>query len=138
VLHTGPDGSLRIGEDGQIGHGAMLHGCTIGRNVLIGMGAVVLDEAVVESDVIVAAATLVPGRARVPAAVLFLGSPGRVARPLTAAELDGKRESTMHYVALARGGVGMSWAPARIVDRAAAPPLPAERGLSLPAEVLPL
>ena len=121
VLHTGPAGCLQIDEDGQIGHGAMLHGCTIGPNVLVGMGAVVLDDAVVEADVMVAAATLVPARARVPAGVLFVGSPGRVARPLTPAELQSKRESTLHYVVMARGGVGMSWAPARIVERPAVP-----------------
>ncbi|HEY4038792.1 MAG TPA: gamma carbonic anhydrase family protein [Burkholderiaceae bacterium] len=115
VLHTGPDGLLSIEEEGQIGHGAMLHGCTIGRNVLIGMGAIVLDDAVIEHDVIVAAATLVPGKVRVPTGMLFVGSPGRVVRPLTPADMDGKRECTEHYVALARAGVGMSWAPAHIV-----------------------
>jgi phenylacetic acid degradation protein len=115
VLHTGPDGSLRIDEEGQIGHGAMLHGCTIGRNVLIGMGAIVLDDAVVEDDVIVAAATLVSGKARVPAGMLFVGSPGKVVRPLTEADLASKRDCTQHYVALARGGIGMSWVPAQIV-----------------------
>jgi phenylacetic acid degradation protein len=115
VLHTGPDGSLSIDEEGQIGHGAMLHGCTIGRNVLIGMGAILLDDAVIEHDVIVAAATLVPARVRVPTGMLFVGSPGKVARPLTEADMASKRGCTEHYVALARGGIGMSWAPAQIV-----------------------
>ena len=115
VLHTGPDGLLSIDEEGQIGHGAMLHGCTIGRNVLIGMGAIVLDDAVVEHDVIVAAATLVPGKARVPTGMLFVGSPGKVVRALTPADMASKRECTEHYVALARAGIGMSWAPAHIV-----------------------
>jgi len=115
VLHTGPDGALTIGEDGQIGHGAMLHGCTIGRNALIGMGAIVLDAAVVEHDAIVAAAALVPGDAHVPASMLFVGSPGKVTRPVTAADLENKRQCTEHYVAMARGSIGMSWAPARIV-----------------------
>ncbi|HEX4598130.1 MAG TPA: gamma carbonic anhydrase family protein [Burkholderiaceae bacterium] len=115
VLHTGPDGLLSIDEEGQIGHGAMLHGCTIERNVLIGMGAIVLDDAVVEHDVVVAAATLVPGKARVPTGMLFVGSPGKVVRPLTPADIASKRECTEHYVALARAGSGMSWAPAHIV-----------------------
>jgi phenylacetic acid degradation protein len=118
VLHTGPDGALSIDEEGQIGHGAMLHGCSIGRNVLIGMGAILLDDAVIEHDVVVAAATLVPGKARVPTGVLFVGSPGRVARPLTEADLAAKRQCTGHYVGLARGGIGMSWAPAQIVASA--------------------
>ena len=121
VLHTGPEGSLWIDEEGQIGHGAMLHGCTIGRNVLIGMGAIVMDNAFIENDVIVAAATLVPGKARVPTGMLFVGSPGKVARPLTQADLASKRECTEHYVALARGGIGMSWAPAQIVASSPVP-----------------
>jgi phenylacetic acid degradation protein len=115
VLHTGPDGSLRIEEDGQIGHGAMLHGCVIGRNVLIGMGAVVMDDALIEDDVVVGAKTLVAGRVHVPGGVLFLGSPGKVIRPLTEADRASKRECTQHYVELARGAVGMNWAPAQIV-----------------------
>jgi phenylacetic acid degradation protein len=115
VLHTGPCGTLLIDVEGQIGHGAMLHGCTIGRNVLIGMGAIVLDDAVIEDDVVIAAATLVPGKVRVPTGVLFVGSPGKVARPLTQADMASKRECTEHYVALARAGLGMSWAPAHIV-----------------------
>ena len=119
VLHTGPGGSLSIGEEGQIGHGAMLHGCTIGRNVLIGMGAILLDDAVVEHDVIVAAAALVPARVRVPTGMLFVGSPGKVARPLTEADFASKRHCTEHYVAMARGGIGMSWAPAQIVTTGA-------------------
>jgi len=115
VLHTGPDGVLTIGEDGQIGHGAMLHGCTIGRNALIGMGAIVLDGAAVEHDSIVAAAALVPGGTQVPASMLFVGSPGKVTRPLTPADVEHKRQCTEHYVAMARAALGMNWAPARIV-----------------------
>jgi phenylacetic acid degradation protein len=117
VLHTGPGGSLRIDADGQIGHGAMLHGCSIGRNVLIGMGAVVMDDVRIEDDVVVGAATLVPGRVHVPTGVLFVGSPGKVLRALSDADRASKRECTLHYVALARGAVGMSWAPARIVGQ---------------------
>jgi phenylacetic acid degradation protein len=115
VLHTGPDGVLSIDEEGQIGHGAMLHGCTIGRNVLIGMGAIILDDAVVEHDTIIAAAALVPGKARVASGMLFVGSPGKVVRPLTPADMASKRECTEHYVALARAGTGISWVPAQIV-----------------------
>jgi carbonic anhydrase/acetyltransferase-like protein (isoleucine patch superfamily) len=102
----------------------MLHGCTIGRNVLIGMGAIVLDDAVIEEDVIVAAAALVPAKMLVPTGVLVIGSPAKVARPVTEADLASKRECTRHYVELARGGSGMSWAPARIV--ASSPDLAAE------------
>ncbi len=137
VLHTGPDGTLSIGEDGQVGHGAMLHGCTVGRNALIGMGAIVLDDAVIEPDVVVAAAALVPCRARVPGRMLFVGSPGKAVRPLTEADLASKRQCTEHYVAMARGAVGISWAPAHIVGAEAAvpakpDPAPADRGAASP------
>ena len=86
VLHTGPGGSLSIGEEGQIGHGAMLHGCTIGRNVLIGMGAILLNGVKVGSGSIVAAGSLLLERTEIPPESLAVGSPGKVRRPLT--EID--------------------------------------------------
>lgn len=141
VLHTGPDGLMEIGEEGQIGHGAMLHGCTLGRNVLIGMGAIVLDDAAIEDDVLVAAAALVPGKTRVPAGMLFVGSPGKVARPLKESERASKRECTQHYVEMARAGIGMSWAPARIVQACLDSPPTAtasSRDESVPAEAAEL
>lgn len=116
VLHTGPEAAMRIGPDGQVGHGAMLHGCTIEENVLIGMGAIVMDDAVVERDALVAAAALVPCRVRVPSGMLFAGSPGRIVRPVSEAEMRSKRECTAHYVEMAREGTGIHWAPALIVN----------------------
>ena len=117
VVHTRPNGCVLVGEFGQIGHGAMLHGCTIGRNVLIGMGAIVLDEALIEDDAMVGAAALVTARQRVPARTVVRGNPAKVFREVTDEELAYKREITMHYIAFARLGVGMRPARAQIVER---------------------
>jgi phenylacetic acid degradation protein len=114
-VHTRPHGHVLVGELGQIGHGAMLHGCTVGRNVLIGMGAIVLDEAVIEDDAMVGAATLVTAQQRVPTRMIVRGNPGKVFREVTDEELAYKHEITMHYVTLARSGVGMRRTLARIV-----------------------
>jgi len=114
VVHTRPGGRVAVGELGQIGHGAMLHGCTIGRNVLIGMGAIILDDAVIEDDAMVGAATLVTAGQRVPARMLVRGNPGKIAREVTGAELASKEEITMRYVSIARSREGARRAPAHI------------------------
>lgn len=120
VVHTRPQARVLVGELGQIGHGAMLHGCTIGRNVLIGMGAIVLDDAVIEDDAVVGAAALVTAQQRVPARMIVRGSPAKVCRRVTEEELAYKLKITMHYVALARAGVGIRRALAQVVGSAEA------------------
>ena len=83
-----PEGSpLLIGEDCTIGHHATLHGCTVGNRVLVGMGSIVLDDAVVEDDVMIGAGSLVPPRKRLEGGYLYVGSPVRQVRRLTAEEL---------------------------------------------------
>ncbi len=77
---------LVIGDDVTIGHKALLHGCTIGNEVLIGMGAIVMDGAVIESQVILAAGSLVPPGKTLASGYLYRGSPVEQARPLTAKE----------------------------------------------------
>lgn len=96
-----PDGlPLLIGDDVTVGHKAMLHACTIGNRVLVGMGAIILDGAVVEDDVIIGAGTLVPPGKRLEAGFLYVGSPVRQARPLTEAEKAFLPESADNYVRL--------------------------------------
>jgi gamma-carbonic anhydrase len=87
-----------IGDDVTIGHGAIVHGCTIGDRVLIGTGAIVLNGAVVGDDSIVAAGTLVTEGAAIPAGSLVMGSPGRVRRPLTDGEKATIRQHADNYV----------------------------------------
>ncbi len=98
VLHTDPRQPLVIGQDVTVGHGAILHSCTIGDNSLIGMGAIVLNGACIGSNCIVAAGALIPQNAVIPDGSLVMGSPGKVRRPLTAEEIEANRRSAQGYV----------------------------------------
>lgn len=101
VSEANPAGyPLIIGSDVTIGHKAMLHGCQIGDRVLIGMGAIVLDGAVIENEVMVAAGSVVPPKKRLLSGYLYLGNPVRQARPLTDEEIAYFRQSARNYVAL--------------------------------------
>lgn len=107
VLHVtrkteqNPEGyPLLIGDDVTIGHKAMLHGCTIGDRVLVGMGAIVLDNAVVGDDVIIGAGSLVPPGKKLASGYLYVGSPVKQARPLTEQELAFLPQSADNYVRL--------------------------------------
>ena len=90
----------RIGNDVTIGHGAIIHACTIGNFSLIGMGATVLDGAVVEDEVMVAAGSLVPPGKVLTSGYLWLGSPVKKARELTEKEKSYLHFSSQHYVNL--------------------------------------
>lgn len=92
----------RIGRDCTVGHGAIVHGCTVGDGTLIGMGAVVLTGARLGANCLVGAGALVTGRTDAPDGSLLLGSPAKVVRPLTEAELAGNRSSVETYLALAQ------------------------------------
>ena len=87
-----------IGDEVTVGHGAVLHGCTIHDRVLIGMGAVILNGAVIEEDCIVAAGALVVEGARIPARSLVMGRPAAVTRVLTDAEVASIRDYAARYV----------------------------------------
>jgi len=107
ILHVTSDNNftpggfpLLIGDDVTVGHGAILHACTIGNLVLIGMGATVLDGAVIEDRIMVGAGALVPPGKRLESGYLYIGSPVRQARPLKQAELDYLEFSSRHYVEL--------------------------------------
>ena len=91
-----------IGRGVTIGHNAVVHGCTVEDDVLIGMGAVVLDGAVVGAGSLVGAGALVTGGTRIPPRSLVLGSPARVVRRLTEAEVERNRANAAHYVRMAR------------------------------------
>jgi len=105
VTHAGPynpDGfPLIIGDDVTIGHKAMLHGCTLGSRILIGMAAVIMDGAVVGDDVIIAAGTLVPPGKVLESGYLYKGSPVQRSRALTDEELKFFNYTSSRYVDLA-------------------------------------
>jgi len=105
VTHAGPynpDGfPLIIGDDVTIGHKVMLHGCTIGSRILIGMAAVIMDGVVVNDDVIVGAGTLVPPGKNLESGYLYMGNPVRQVRPLTDKELKYFHYTAKRYADLA-------------------------------------
>ena len=103
VVHIATDRHpTRIGDDVTVGHGAVLHGCTVEDRVLVGIGAVVLDSAHLEPDCMVAAGAVVTPGTRIPSGQLAVGSPARVVRALRPAEVEHLRTSAANYVALAR------------------------------------
>ena len=96
-----PEGwPLIIGDDVTIGHGACLHGCTIGNRVLIGIGSIVLDGAVIPDEVVIGAGTLVPPGKKLESGFLYTGSPCKQARPLKESEKAFFTYSTQNYVKL--------------------------------------
>ena len=98
VLHTDMGFPLTIGRNVTIGHKVMLHGCTIESDSLIGIGSVVLNGAVIASNCIVGAGALVTEGKTFPEGSLILGSPAKVVRELTAAEIAMIGHSADHYV----------------------------------------
>ncbi len=101
VAHSFPGCDVIIEEDGHIGHGAVLHGCTVKRNALVGMKAVVMDGAVIGADAIVAAAAMVPAGFDVPPRMLAAGIPATVQRALTEEDIMRKAAGTRLYQELA-------------------------------------
>lgn len=109
VLHVShktlrnPHGApLIIGDDVTVGHGVILHGCTIGNACLIGMGSLIMDNAAIEPETLLGAGSLVAENTVLRSGFLYLGRPAKPVRPLSAEELDYLYYSARHYVALAR------------------------------------
>lgn len=96
-----PEGfPLTLGDDVTVGHGAILHGCTLGNRVLIGMGSRVLDGAVIDDEVMLGANALVPPGKHLASGYLYVGSPAKPARPLTDDERRFLSYSAANYVKL--------------------------------------
>jgi carbonic anhydrase/acetyltransferase-like protein (isoleucine patch superfamily) len=100
VLHAGLEHSVEVGAGVTIGHSAIVHGCTVGDDVLIGMGATLLNDCVIGSESIIGAGALVPEGAVVPPGSLVVGAPGRVVRELDEQERSAIRAGTEHYLSL--------------------------------------
>ena len=102
VMHTDPGFALTVGEGCTIGHRAMLHGCTVGDNSLIGMGAIVLNGARIGRNCLVGAGALVTEGKEFPDNSLIVGSPAKVVRELDGAAIERLRMSAQVYVVNAR------------------------------------
>ncbi len=98
VLHVSDDFHCHVGDRVTVGHGAVVHACTVGNECLIGMGSTILDGAVIGENCIVGANTLVSIGRKIPPRSLVLGSPGRVVRELTEEEVRGLAAMAEKYV----------------------------------------
>lgn len=101
VLHCDKGAPVRVGRGCVLGHGAIVHGCTVGDNSLIGMGATLLSGCVVGKGCIIGANALVPGNMTIPDGSLVVGVPAKVVRPVKEAEYAGILENCREYEALA-------------------------------------
>ncbi|MEM2921042.1 MAG: gamma carbonic anhydrase family protein [Candidatus Bathyarchaeia archaeon] len=101
MVHTPEGGEVVVGDCVSIGHGAILHGCKVGNNVLVGMGAIILDRAEVSDHVLIGAGALVPQNVVIPSRSLLIGIPGRITRQVTNEELEYIRRNAEVYVSLA-------------------------------------
>ncbi|GIP37452.1 gamma carbonic anhydrase family protein [Paenibacillus sp. J31TS4] len=102
IGHVNTDQPLLVGPDVSVGHGAIIHGCTIGRGSLIGMGAIVLNGASIGEYALIAAGSIVTENKTIPPYTLAMGSPARVVRELTEADLARLKRTTDNYVAKGR------------------------------------
>ena len=97
IMHTDMGYPLTVGEGCTIGHKALLHGCTIGDNTLIGMGAVILNGAKIGKNCLIGANALITENKVIPDGSLVMGSPGKVVRELDEQGIQGLRDSALNY-----------------------------------------
>ncbi len=120
-----------IGDDVTVGHGAIIHGCTVRGRALIGMGAVLLDHCDIGEDCLIGARALVTGRTKIPPRHLVVGSPARAVRTLTDEEVEMVRANAANYVRYSRIAMGLERPPENpFYDKHSrhAPRRPAEAG----------
>ncbi|MCB0736020.1 MAG: gamma carbonic anhydrase family protein [Bacteroidetes bacterium] len=106
IVHVDPGVPVTIGKGCVLGHAAIAHGCTIGDNSLIGMRATVMNRAVIGKNCIIGSHALVTEGKVIPDNSMVLGSPGKVVRTLTDAEVEGIKRNAAHYVELAKKYLG--------------------------------
>lgn len=98
VIHTSAGFGVQIGNNVSIGHGAIIHGCTIKDNVIIGMGAIILNGSVIEENCIIGAGTLVTQGKVIPSGSLAFGNPVKVVRQLSEEEIKSISDNAVSYV----------------------------------------
>lgn len=97
TIHLDSGGEVNIGDYVTIGHGAIVHGCTIGNNCLIGMGAIILNGAVIGDNSIIGAGALITQGKEIPAGSMVFGNPGKIVRDITEEEKSGIIQNALHY-----------------------------------------
>jgi carbonic anhydrase/acetyltransferase-like protein (isoleucine patch superfamily) len=102
VVHVDFHCETNIGKNVTIGHGAIIHGCTISENVLVGMGSIILNGAKISRNTIIGAGSLIPQGKEFEEGVLILGSPAKVIRKLTDEEIESIQKSVNNYVELSK------------------------------------
>ena len=98
VLHADPGFPCILGDGVTVGHGAVVHGATVGDNVVVGMHAVIMNGASVGENSIIAAGAIVTEGTEIPSGSLVMGMPGKIKRQLTVEEVERNRASAAHYV----------------------------------------
>ncbi len=101
VIHTDPWTKVVIGNYVSVGHSAVVHGCTIGDNTLIGMGAVIMNDAVIGRNCIVGAGALVTEKMIIPDGSVVIGAPAVIKRTIREEEILKNRQNALHYVEIA-------------------------------------
>lgn len=102
VVHVDYGNNVVIGDGCTIGHGAIIHGCSIKNNVLVGMGAIILNGAKIGNDTIVGAGSLISQNKEFEDGVLILGNPAKVVRKLTKEEIENNKKSCLNYIELSK------------------------------------
>lgn len=97
VLHVDEGAGIQIGNDVTVGHGAIIHGCTIGDNSLIGMGAIILNNANIGKNCLIGAGALITQNTVIPDNSLVIGNPGKVKRVLTSEEIADITDNAVYY-----------------------------------------
>ncbi|MFB8509403.1 gamma carbonic anhydrase family protein [Enterococcus durans] len=100
IIHVDHDAPVEVAENVTIGHQCLLHGCTIEKGALIGMGSTILNHAVIGENSLIGAGLLVTEGKVIPPNVLAFGRPAKVIRPLTEEEIEKNRQNIQHYVDL--------------------------------------
>jgi carbonic anhydrase/acetyltransferase-like protein (isoleucine patch superfamily) len=102
VIHCDHEYAVSIADNVTIGHNAIIHGCSISSNCIIGMGSTILDGASIGENCIVGANSLITTGKEIPSGSLVMGSPAKVVRQLSVEEIEGIKKSVMGYVALSK------------------------------------
>ena len=100
VLHVDSNEPLHIGTNTTIGHGCIIHGCTIGNSCLIGMGSLIMNRAIIGSNCIIGAGTLITQDTKIPDNSIVLGRPGKISKQISQSDLEYINSNAKAYVAL--------------------------------------